>query len=677
MQISLHINVLDICLVSEENRIPTQPFDSLTNDDLKKRTGKPRKRCNGRRTTCEDGRMKGWRYAWILLSVFVWIHPANTADRGLEVNITDSAKRTALVIGNSAYPNAPLKNPVNDAQDMAAVLKASGFTVAIALDADQRKMEEVIAEFGRKLREGGAGLFYYAGHGIQMDGTNYLIPVDAAIETPSDIRYKAVDAGWVLGKMGDAANGLNIIILDACRNNPFARSSRAVDQGLAKMDAPTGSIIAYATAPGSVAADGDGRNGIFTRNLMHYIQQPRMKVEDVFKNTRMAVMKETDNRQTPWESSSLMGNFYFNTSDGEAMAALPPADSVIFPPEAKDIGELDDVIKKREKAQQKWAEWQKDMGAQYEKAAGYDANALLTPEEKIVFWKHFSAAFGSDNPYSEEDDSMRQKAMEREAFWQETIQTPRSDDVSVPNVPIAATMANSIGMEFVLIKPGAFQMGSHPGETNRGKDETRHQVTLSRGFYLQTTEVTQGQWESVMDDNPSIFSDCGEDCPVENISWQETQEFIDKLNRREGKTYRLPTEAEWEFAARSGTRTPFHTGNCLSADQANYDGNFPMDGCSTGPQRLAIIAVKSFLPNAWGLYDMHGNVWEWCQDWYGKYPSHSVKDPVGPSSGEKKVLRGGAWNGYASNCRSANRIGYKPEERYGNFGFRLALTVAD
>ncbi|MFZ5573118.1 MAG: SUMF1/EgtB/PvdO family nonheme iron enzyme [Thermodesulfobacteriota bacterium] len=619
--------------------------------------------------------MKGRCYGWILFLLLAEALPVMAADRALEINMAENARRTALVIGNSAYPNAPLKNPANDARDMAAALKECGFTVTVAIDSDLRKMEEVISDFGRKLREGGAGLFYYAGHGIQMEGANYLIPVDAVIETPADIRYKAVDASWVLGKMGDAANGLNIVILDACRNNPFARGTRAVDQGLAKMDAPTGSIIAYATAPGSVAADGEGENGIFTRHLMHFMRQPRLKVEEVFKNTRMAVMKETDNRQTPWESSSLMGNFYFNPGVADVAAAPQPSDDVVLPPEATDIGNFDKILKKREQARQKWSEWQLDMTAQYKKAEEYDGSKLLTPAEKIAVWNRFLAAYGPDNPYSRKDDTLRQAAMERKGIWQETAATPRPKEDSVSDAPVKTVLTNSLGMKFVYIRPGVFQMGSPGGEAGRGKDETRHQVTLTRGFFLQTTEVTQRQWKKVMDDNPAVFSDCGGDCPVENISWEDTQQFIDKLNQRDGRIYRLPTEAEWEFAFRAGTRKMFYTGNCLSADQANYDGNFPMDGCSGGPNRKSIVVVGSFPPNPWGLYDMAGNVWEWCQDWYGSYPGGPVSDPAGPSSGSQRVMRGGAWNSYADNCRSANRIGYGPGEKYGNFGFRLALNT--
>ena len=233
------------------------------------------------------------------------------AERGINIK-PNSQTRTALVIGNSEYKFSPLKNPANDASDMASALRDSGFDVILKINASQLSMEKAIKSFGKKLRSGGIGLFYFAGHGLQVEGRNYLLPVDADIESESDVKYDAVDAGRVLGKMEDAGNDLNIVILDACRNNPFARSFRSADKGLAKMDAPTGSFIAYATAPGSVAADGDGRNGLYTQYLLQYMKEPNLSVERVFKKVRLAVVNDTALKQTPWESSSLLGDFYFH-----------------------------------------------------------------------------------------------------------------------------------------------------------------------------------------------------------------------------------------------------------------------------------------------------------------------------------------------------------------------------
>jgi uncharacterized caspase-like protein len=220
-------------------------------------------------------------------------------------------RRMALVIGNASYDISPLKNPLNDATDMAAALQRLGFTVTRRLNANQAEMESVIEAFGQQLRQGGAGLFYFAGHGVQVGGVNYLVPIGARINREQDVKIAAVDVGRVLGAMEDAKNDLNIIILDACRNNPFARSFRSQVQGLAPVDAPRGSLIEYATAPGSVASDGNGRNGLYTENLLRYITTPGLSVEQVFKQVRKGVMQATADQQTPWEASSFTGEFYF------------------------------------------------------------------------------------------------------------------------------------------------------------------------------------------------------------------------------------------------------------------------------------------------------------------------------------------------------------------------------
>ena len=240
-------------------------------------------------------------------------------ERGIKVKVD----RLALVIGNGAYQTAPLKNPINDAEDMAASLKKLGFKVILKKNADQRTMEDIIRYFGRQLRGGDVGLFYFAGHGVQVESRNYLMPVDAKIESESDVKYEAVDAGRVLGKMEDAENQLNIVILDACRNNPYSRAFRSDQSGLARMDAPTGSLVAYSTAPGEVAADGPDRNGIFTKHLIKHMMTPNLSIEHVLKRVRIDVAKQTNGRQIPWESSSLMGDFYFNTSKtAEAVKAF-------------------------------------------------------------------------------------------------------------------------------------------------------------------------------------------------------------------------------------------------------------------------------------------------------------------------------------------------------------------
>jgi formylglycine-generating enzyme required for sulfatase activity len=232
--------------------------------------------------------------------------------------------------------------------------------------------------------------------------------------------------------------------------------------------------------------------------------------------------------------------------------------------------------------------------------------------------------------------------------------------------------SNKLGMQFVLILPGTFTMGILSDEP-----ETKpHQVTLTKSFYIQKSEVTQGQWKRIMGRNPSFFKECGDDCPVEQVSWNEVQQFIKRLNQLEGtRKYRLPTEAEWEYACRAGTKTPFSFEKCLTTEQANYNGNYPFVGCQKGLYRKKPISVKTFSSNTWGLTGMHGNVWEWCQDWLGDYSEDTMTDPLGPPTGSSRVIRGGGWNSYANACRSGNRSGSEPAKLFANLGFRVVKDL--
>ncbi|NCA83577.1 MAG: formylglycine-generating enzyme family protein [Opitutae bacterium] len=241
-------------------------------------------------------------------------------------------------------------------------------------------------------------------------------------------------------------------------------------------------------------------------------------------------------------------------------------------------------------------------------------------------------------------------------------------------------LGGGVKLELVWCPAGSYTRGSPANEAGRSDDETQHRVTLTKGFWMGKHEVTQAQWEAVTGSNPSHFKNAGKSAPVESVSWDDCQEFVRKLNARvPGAGFRLPTEAEWEYACRApsagsgqaGT-SAFHYGNDLDATMANFDGNYPYGNGRKGEYRQTTVAVGTFRPNAWGLYDMHGNVWEWCQDWYGDYPTGSVTDPAGPGSGSFRVYRGGGWYSSARGCRSASRYGSDPGSRSGILGLRLA-----
>jgi hypothetical protein len=268
----------------------------------------------------------------VFVAALLLVPSAYAQQRQLVQEDSRTEKRIALVIGNSAYVNAPpLKNPVKDAQDMRQVLRGVGFDVIYRENLNQNDMKRAIREFGTKIRNGGVGLFYYAGHGVAVKGINYLVPVDAEVEREEEIEYECVDAGFVLSQMENAGNRLNIVILDACRNNPFARSFRAGSRGLAQMDAPSGTLIAFATAPGSVASDGNTRNGIYTQELLRFMQTPSLGLEEVFKQVRISVRNLTQNKQTPWELSSVTGDFYFSSINNKEASNVQPSRPAIDP----------------------------------------------------------------------------------------------------------------------------------------------------------------------------------------------------------------------------------------------------------------------------------------------------------------------------------------------------------
>jgi uncharacterized protein (TIGR02996 family) len=264
--------------------------------------------------------------------------------------------------------------------------------------------------------------------------------------------------------------------------------------------------------------------------------------------------------------------------------------------------------------------------------------------------------------------------------------------------PVVPELVNSISMRLALIPPGVFLMGSPAEEEGRSADEgPLHEVEITRPFYLGVFPVTQGQWRAVMGHNPSCFCARGhfrsgkdrvkglntDDFPVECVSWDDVTVFLAKLAalkkeveaRRE---YRLPTEAEWEYACRGGpcSSTPFHLGNSLSSTQASFDGRFPYGEASKRPYRQRTCAVGSYRPNAFGLYDMHGAVFEWCADWYDKdyYKTSPRRDPQGPSEGRSRVRRGGGWNSNGWSCRAARRSGNAPFYRLSSMGFRVVAV---
>jgi formylglycine-generating enzyme required for sulfatase activity len=232
-------------------------------------------------------------------------------------------------------------------------------------------------------------------------------------------------------------------------------------------------------------------------------------------------------------------------------------------------------------------------------------------------------------------------------------------------------------MEFVLIEAGTFRAGTPMDEPMRESQETSHQVTLTRSFYLGRFEVTQAEWRAVLDERPSRFGGCGPRCPVENVSLIDIERFIAELSRRSGLSFRLPTEAEWEYACRAGGEAAFGAASSLSSEEANFDGREPYPGAAPGPYLARPTSVGTFRPNAWGVYDMSGNVWEWCLDDHCPYPEQTVTDPVGRCRSPYKVIRGGSWHFGPDSARCGLRYTHRPQDLGPSLGFRLVRGIVE
>ena len=338
--------------------------------------------------------------------IFAVVLLVASAGEGTAAPTADTGEsRVALVIGNGAYRDSPLLNPVNDAKAVSAALRAAGFEVIERHDQGALDMRRAIREFGEKLRGKGVGLFYFAGHGVQVSGRNFLIPSNADIKYEDEIEDQSVDVSLVLSKMESAKARINIVILDACRNNPFARGSRSAQSGLAAMEAPIGSLIAYATSPGQVASDGTGKNGLYTQHLVREIEQPGLKVEDVFKRVRSAVRQSSNGRQVPWENTSLEGDFYFRQ------------------PERVDAGPS-----ARELRRQQEAEIQRAV------SEALSRSREEGERERIRLEKAFAEQL------ERERTAMRKDALERIAAAEQAIQA-----AGTQTMPASATLRPSIG----------------------------------------------------------------------------------------------------------------------------------------------------------------------------------------------------------------------------------------
>ena len=620
---------------------------------------------------------------------------------GLVAFTPAQAARQALVIGNSAYADSPLKNPVNDARAMDAKLRSLGFEVQKVENLKRTQIGRTLSGFAARIRPGDEVVVFYAGHGLQVKGVNYLPAVDAEIHGEDDVPLNSLNLSALLDRLDEAKAGVKLLFLDACRNNPYARSFRSTSRGLARVsDAPSGTLMHFATRPGSVAADGSGANGLYTTELLKAIDQPGLPVEQMLKRVAAAVERSSQGQQEPWVEGSLKGDFYFRPGGAapNPVATVLPEPVAPPPAPAGPVLALDDL--KRQADQQ--AEQARQQAALLARMrADHDQVQAFAgpPALKAQAWQRFLAAWTTDRALGDEGQALRQQAEQQLAQAQSQAQAATRP---APVVSANADKACAECPTTVLMPTGSFQMGSPAGEAERRDNEgpvrsvrigqrlavAKHAVTRGEfaAFVSATgyrSEAEQGDgctgWTGSKFEKSSRFSwrqpgfEQGDDHPVVCVSWNDAQKYIDWLNSRSPvKGWRLLTEAEWEYAARAGSNTRYSWGDDIGRGRANCDGcGSRWDNKSTSP-------TGSFPANAFGLHDMHGNVWQWVQDvWHDNYEGAPTDGSAWTSGGNqsRRVLRGGSWGNYPQGLRSADRGRNSPDGRDGGSGFRLARTV--
>ncbi len=613
-------------------------------------------------------------------------------------------KRVALVIGNDKYDTLPqLNNAGIDARGMAAKLQDLGFDVILKLNASRRGMVRALAEFEGRASAADVGLVFYAGHGIQADGTNYLIPSNAQIEVEVDLRSEGMDSRDFLTAMKNAGTRLNIVIMDACRDNPLPKRSRSAARGLTVTAVPSGikgTAIVYSAAPGQTAQDGPkGGHGVFTGALLAVLDRPGLKLEDVFKQTAIKVASLTNNRQKPWINSSITGDFVFNPAaplravaplvphgarpSGNAaellfwesikdsnnpsafkayLAQYPdgsfatlarlkvdefaPKQTASLPPSIK-VEELDaiyvalktvNVRSAPTTASAKVGGIARDTGVtvtgtvaggkwfRIERPGGqvgYIFASLLAPVDggEIAAWGKVKDAKAATEvtaflrSYPAGHFAARAKQLH-------AALTPRVATIIPPRATAPRPVKPVVGIyparrpgdsfqdcadcpELVVIPSGSFRMGDLQGG-GKADEKPVHDVRIGYSFAVGKFEVTFAEWDACVSAGGCGYrpNDRGWGRgrhPVMHVSWDDAQTYISWLSAKSGQSYRLLSESEWEYVARAGTGTNYSWGNQFDGAKAS------MNGQSTKP-------VGSYEPNGFGLYDMHGNVWEWVAD---------------------------------------------------------------
>jgi len=532
--------------------------------------------------------------------------------------------RVALVIGNASYPDSstPLSTTIRDARTLAEEFRRSDFDVDLKENLGKEEMRVAIDAFMNKIKTGMSALFYFNGFGIQVGRQTYLIPVNAQIWTEAEVRRDGISIDATLAEVQRRGAKVKIVIIDAARRNPFERRFRTSAAGLAAVDAPEGTLAMFSAAPGKVLNDGTGTNSLFVSELIKELRVPNLTAEEVFNRARIGVSRASNNEQVPWVASSLIDEFYFGATRPTQTAAPAPAPAPSPAPT--------------------------DTPAPSPAPAPTPAT-IPAPSPAPA-----PAPAPTPAPAP--------------------APTPASVPPAPPPEPSGGATAKAGDTfrdcadcgEVVVVPAGSFQMGSASEFEN-----PVHNVKIEKAFAIGRHEVTFDEWDQCVEEGGCKHRpddrDWGRgDRPVINVSWLDAKAFVTWLSQKTGKTYRLPSEAEWEYAARGGVSTPYWWGRDAGTRQANCRE------CKTDSPSQT-LPVGSFKPNPFGLFDTAGNAAEWVEDcWNDNYRGAPVNGTAWQTGQCRlRVLRGGAFDSQAKYLRSQARFRYDSDVRFSANGFRV------
>ena len=602
------------------------------------------------------------------------------------------SQRLALVIGNGAYgansvagadrhdaqANALKENAPRDAEAMRNRLQTLGFDVIMRTNATPQQMREAIGEFHRRLRAGGVGLFYFAGHGMRLGSQTLLIPAGLDARSPAAVVSNGVELRAVLQAMRGPRDGrLNLVILDTCLSNPFSADMTADTSAL-----PGNTVVAYATAPGGFAADG-ARHGVYTNAWLHALDSaPSLALADLLQRVAAQVRDATGGKQTPWLASSLPQPSLM-MADGQSAARDNPVVTLhsrgILPKDSSEQYEI--------------TFWNSIKDSNY--PGDYEAYLKAYPNGRFATLAHarierLRAAATSNAP------SVATPAAPSAAPAPQAVRptppavTPApkpTASAAPPAAPPAAALAQKpvthalVAGEsrdcatcpiMIAVPAGSFSMGS---STDDPSEKPVHHVTIGAPFAIGKYEVTVDQWNACVAANAcqklTPESNTNKAAPARDLSWDDAQQYVKWLSKTTGKPYRLPTEAEWEYADRGGTTTAYWWGEQMRKGNANCkDCGDPWH--KEGPE-----TAGSFAPNPLGLYDMNGSVWEWTADcWHNSYQGAPTDGRAWDSPGcDMRVIRGGSWREGGGYMLSATRFKYSAGVRQSQDGFRIVKDL--